>query len=85
MECLPDVGEHVGGIRGPERAEAVTILSLAIADLLPPRWQAGLRPLVAQAEHSKALTGELGNLRAQLAAVSTLRQTDERPPVAGVP
>jgi glutathione gamma-glutamylcysteinyltransferase len=63
---------------GPERAKAVAILSLAIADLLPAPWRAALDPLVKQAEDNDTLRSELANLRAQLAAVATLGAGDDR-------
>jgi glutathione gamma-glutamylcysteinyltransferase len=55
-----------------ERAEAVTILLLAIAGRLPPARSEQIVALIAEAEHDEALAGELANLRAQLAALWTI-------------
>ena len=54
---------------GAERAEAVTLLTLAIDGILTPVQQAALNQLTrAETDHA-ALAGELSNVRAQLAAL----------------
>jgi glutathione gamma-glutamylcysteinyltransferase len=50
---------------GPERADAVTLLLLAVADHLEPEQ----RTLVGTSIADSALAAELGNVRAQLAAL----------------
>jgi glutathione gamma-glutamylcysteinyltransferase len=54
---------------GAERAEAVTLLMLAIDDILAPGQRAALKQLTrAETDHA-ALAGELSNVRAQLTAL----------------
>jgi hypothetical protein len=61
------VAEAVGG----ERAEAVTLLMLAIDDVLTPPQRAALDPLTHPLSAHPALAGEVSNVRAQLAALWT--------------
>jgi glutathione gamma-glutamylcysteinyltransferase len=61
---------------GAERAEAITILLLAIASRLPPERQGEIVALAAEAEHDEPLAGELANLRAQLGALWTITGLD---------
>ena len=58
---------HVLAVVGSERAEAVTLLLLAIADLLAPAQRAAL--LALPGTDNQALATELSNIRAQLSAV----------------
>jgi glutathione gamma-glutamylcysteinyltransferase len=60
---------------GGERAEAVTLLLLVMADLLEPEQQALLG-----APANAGLAEELENLRAQLAAVASIRSAVVPPP-----
>ncbi len=53
----------------PDRAEAVTLLLIAIADRLAPARREELTAVVAEAEHDERLAAELANLRTQLAAL----------------
>jgi hypothetical protein len=55
---------------GADRAEAVTLLILAVDDLLAPAQRAALNQLTQVETHHPALAGELSNVRAQLAALS---------------
>jgi len=68
LAAFPRVARAIGG-EGDERAEAVTILLLAIADRLPPAQRDELGALVAEAEHDEPLAADLASLRAQLAAL----------------
>lgn len=54
---------------GADRAEAVTLLILAVDDLLTPAQRAALKQLTHAETHHPALAGELSNVRAQLAAL----------------
>jgi len=54
---------------GAERAEAVTLLMLAIDDMLTPVQRTAFNPLTRAAMDNAALAGELSNIRAQLAAL----------------
>jgi glutathione gamma-glutamylcysteinyltransferase len=54
---------------GAERAEAVTLLLLAIDDVLTPAQRAALGELTLAHTNDPTLNGELGNVRAQLAAL----------------
>ncbi len=54
---------------GVERAEAVTLLMLAIDDILTPGQRAGLNQLTRTETDHAALAGELSNVRAQLTAL----------------
>jgi glutathione gamma-glutamylcysteinyltransferase len=60
---------QVAGAIGAERADAVTLLLLAIDDILTPSQRAGLDQLTHTATVHPALAGELSNVRAQLAAL----------------
>ena len=68
LAALPRVTAAVG----PDRAEAVMLLLLAIAGHLPPARRDEIVALVAEAEHDEPLAGELASLRAQLAALWTI-------------
>ncbi|MEJ7599064.1 MAG: phytochelatin synthase family protein [Kofleriaceae bacterium] len=59
---------------GVERAEAVTLLLLAIADRLAPARRDELAAVVGDAEHDAALAVELASLRDQLAALWTISE-----------
>jgi glutathione gamma-glutamylcysteinyltransferase len=54
---------------GAERAEAATLLLLAIDDILTPVQRAALNQLTRAETDDAALAGELSNVRAQLAAL----------------
>jgi glutathione gamma-glutamylcysteinyltransferase len=54
---------------GAERAEAVTLLILAVDDILTPSQRVVLRQLARTEPEHAALAGELSNVRAQLAAL----------------
>jgi hypothetical protein len=56
---------------GAERAEAVTLLMLAIDDILTPPQRAALSQLTQPTSAHPALAGEVSNVRAQLAALWT--------------
>jgi hypothetical protein len=56
---------------GVERAEAVTLLMLAIDDILTPPQRTALDQLTRPRTDHPALAGELSNVRAQLAALWT--------------
>ena len=56
---------------GAERAEAVTLLILAIDGILTPAQRAALKHLIRSGTDHPALTDELSNVRAQLAALWT--------------
>ncbi len=64
---------------GPERAEAVTLLLIAIADRLAPGRHDELAALLAEAEHHVSLAAEVSNLRDQLSALWTIT-AETRPP-----
>ncbi|CAN5470866.1 hypothetical protein BH11MYX1_BH11MYX1_54900 [soil metagenome] len=57
---------------GPERADAVTVLMLAIGDLLPPALRALIAASVREAEHDDELVAEVRMLRAQIAALQAV-------------
>jgi len=57
---------------GSERGEAVTILLLAIAELLSPAQRSLVNTLMTTRGDDHALAAELTNLRAQLAALGTI-------------
>jgi hypothetical protein len=59
---------------GAERAEAVTLLMLAIDDILTPPQRAALNELTQPIAAHPALASELSNVRAQLAALWTLER-----------
>jgi glutathione gamma-glutamylcysteinyltransferase len=62
---------HVSEAIGTEHAEAVTLLLLAIEDILTPHQRAALGRLASTETRHAALLGELSNVRAQLAALWT--------------
>lgn len=70
LRDLPLHREVVEAI-GEERAEAVTLLMLAIDDILTPPQRAALSELTHPKAAHPALAGELSNIRAQLAALWT--------------
>jgi glutathione gamma-glutamylcysteinyltransferase len=57
---------------GSAEAEAVTLLLLAIGDLLSPERRAALGAVASASSDAPALAAELANVRAQLAALSTM-------------
>lgn len=57
---------------GHERADAVTILILAITDLVPPALRAQIDAAVREAEFDDELVAELRMLRAQMAALQAV-------------
>jgi glutathione gamma-glutamylcysteinyltransferase len=65
------VHQHVSAAIGTEQAEAVSFLLLAIADILTPDQRAALGRLTSTETRHAALSGELSNVRAQLAALWT--------------
>jgi len=67
LPLFPEVVKAVG----PERAEAVTLLILAIDDILTPPQRAALSELTHPIATHPSLAGELSNIRAQLAALWT--------------
>lgn len=67
---LPLYREVVAAV-GEERAEATTLLMLAIDDILTPSQRAALSDLTRPKADHPALAGELSNIRAQLAALWT--------------
>jgi glutathione gamma-glutamylcysteinyltransferase len=62
---------HVAEAIGAERAEAVTLLMLAIEDILTPPQRAALSELTQPTAAQPSLAGEVSNVRAQLAALWT--------------
>jgi glutathione gamma-glutamylcysteinyltransferase len=64
---------------GAERAEAVTLLMLAIDDILTPPQRAALNELTRPLAEQPTLSGELSNVRAQLGALWTYASVPERP------
>jgi len=64
---------------GAERAEAVTLLMLAIDDILTPPQRAALNELTRSLAEHPTLPGELGNVRAQLSALWTYARVTEYP------
>jgi len=64
---------------GPERAEAVTFLLVAIADRLAPMLRDELSATVAEAEHNESLAAELASMRAQLGALWTITSDAHAP------
>jgi len=68
LSAYPRVVEAVGAAR----AEAVTILALALVERLPARLVAELTPLADEAAQDNTLSAELVNLRAQLEAVTAV-------------
>jgi glutathione gamma-glutamylcysteinyltransferase len=63
---------RVEQVVGAERAEAVTLLLIAIADRLAPARREELTAVVAEAEHDEALAVEIASLRDQLGALWTI-------------
>jgi hypothetical protein len=63
---------HVASVVGDERAEAVSLLLLAMAERLSPAQCAELASLGGAAATDGPLAYELSNLGAQLAAVLSL-------------
>jgi glutathione gamma-glutamylcysteinyltransferase len=57
---------------GAERAEAVTLLLIAIADRLAPARREELTAALADAQHDEALAAEIASLRDQLGALWTI-------------
>jgi len=57
---------------GPERAEAVTLLLLALAELLSPLPRSMLGAVMKISSSNAALAAELTNVRAQLAALGPM-------------
>jgi len=70
LRDLPLHGQVAAAIDA-ERAEAVTLLLLAIEDILTPRQRAALNELTHSSETHPALKSELRNVRAQLTALWT--------------
>ena len=66
LRALP-AHRQVAQAVGPEQAEAVTLLLLAVADLLAAPQRAAL--LALSSTDNRALRAELSNLRAQLSAI----------------
>jgi glutathione gamma-glutamylcysteinyltransferase len=62
---------HVADAIGSARAEAVTLLMLALDEILTPQQRAVQNQLTRPGADHPALAGELRNLRAQLAALWT--------------
>jgi glutathione gamma-glutamylcysteinyltransferase len=61
---------------GPEHAEGVTLLLIAIADRLAPARRSELTTLVDEAECDERLAAELANLRAQLSALWSITSSE---------
>lgn len=59
----------VEAVVGAERAEAVTLLLIAVADRLAPARREQLAAVLAEAEHDEALVAEIASLRDQLGAL----------------
>jgi glutathione gamma-glutamylcysteinyltransferase len=70
LRDLP-IHRQVSDAIGTEHAEAVTLLLLAIEDILTPDQRAALGRLANTHTTHAALVGELSNVRAQLAALWT--------------
>lgn len=70
LRDLPLHREVVEAI-GDERADAVTLLMLAVDDILTAPQRAALSELTQSQADAPALAGELSNIRAQLAALWT--------------
>lgn len=64
---------------GAERAEAVTLLLIAIADRLAPARREELTAVLADAEHDEALAVEIASLRDQLGALWTITSEARTP------
>jgi glutathione gamma-glutamylcysteinyltransferase len=63
---------RVEAVVGADRAEAVTLLLIAIADRLAPARRDELTAVLVDAEQRDALAAEIANLRDQLAALWTI-------------
>jgi glutathione gamma-glutamylcysteinyltransferase len=61
---------------GPERGEAVTLLLLALADLLSPEQRALVGAVMGAGCDDPALVAELANLRAQLTALAEVTTSE---------
>ncbi|HKO46154.1 MAG TPA: phytochelatin synthase family protein [Polyangiaceae bacterium] len=68
---------------GAERAETVTLLMLAIDDILVPPQRFAFNELTQPAAAQPALASEVSNIRAQLAALWTLGDCSPRAPTDG--
>jgi glutathione gamma-glutamylcysteinyltransferase len=66
VSAYPLIADAVGA----ERAEGVTLLLFAMAELLSPAHRSALHAGMADLSDDRALTAELANVRAQLAALS---------------
>jgi glutathione gamma-glutamylcysteinyltransferase len=64
---------------GAERAEAVTLLLIAIADRLAPARREELTAVLAEAEHDETLAAEIASLRDQLGALWTITSEARAP------
>jgi glutathione gamma-glutamylcysteinyltransferase len=71
------VHQHVSEAIGTDHAEAVTLLLLAIEDILTEHQRAALGRLASTETRHAALAGELSNVRAQLAALWTHARQSE--------
>jgi glutathione gamma-glutamylcysteinyltransferase len=71
LRKLP-VFSRVENVVGDERAEAVTLLLIAILERLAPARRDELTGLLAQASTEEPLAAEIANLRDQLAALWTI-------------
>ncbi|HET9992170.1 MAG TPA: hypothetical protein VFQ65_26750, partial [Kofleriaceae bacterium] len=67
-----DVFSRVEQVVGAQRAEAVTLLLIAISDRLSPARRDELTPLLIKSELDGVLAAELVSLRAQLDALRTI-------------
>jgi glutathione gamma-glutamylcysteinyltransferase len=70
LRALP-VHRQVSDAIGTEHAEAVTLLVLSLEDILTPDQRAFVGRLTSTKPDHPALTGELNNVRSQLAALWT--------------
>jgi glutathione gamma-glutamylcysteinyltransferase len=66
---------------GAERAEAVTLLLIAVADRLAPARREELTAVLAEAEHDQALAAEIASLRDQLGALWTITSEARHHPI----
>ncbi len=63
---------RVAAVVGAERADAVTLLLIAVSEELAPTTRDPIAALHADAERDQALAAEITNLRDQLAALRTI-------------
>lgn len=70
---------------GAERAEAVTLLLIAIADRLAPARRDEVTAMLAEVERDEALTAEISSLRDQLGALLTITSEVRTPKPARSP